>query len=56
MRRFFRENGLAIFFGTLFIGTLTAQSLAGQRPSNAERREHGESSLSWGDYVTSADF
>ena len=56
MRTFLRENGLAIFFGTIFVGTLAAQSLAGQRLVSAEQREHGGSSVSWWDYVTSPDF
>jgi len=56
MRRFVRESGLAVFFGTLFLVTLTAQSVAGQRATNAERLEHGERALSWGGYVVSADF
>ncbi len=56
MRRVLRENGLAIFFGTIFAGTLAAQSLAGQRTVSAQQREHGGSSVSWWDYVTSPDF
>ena len=56
MRTFLRGYGLAIFFGTIFVGTLAAQSLAGQRLVSAEEREHGGSSVSWWDYVTSPDF
>ena len=56
MRTLLRENGLAIFFGTIFVGSLAAQSLAGQRLAGAEQREHGGSSVSWWDYVTSPDF
>ena len=56
MRRVLRENGLAIFFGTIFAGSLAAQSFAGQRTVSAEQREHGGSSVSWSDYVTSSDF
>ena len=56
MRTFLRENGLAIFFGSIFFGSLAAQSLAGQRLVSAEQREHGESSVSWWDYVTSPDY
>ena len=56
MRAFLRDNGLALFFGTLFLGTLVAQSLAGQRVVSAERHEHGGVSESWWGYVTSVDF
>jgi uncharacterized protein DUF6766 len=56
MRRFLRDNGLSVFFGTLFLATIAAQSFAGQRAVNAERMEHGEGPLSWGGYVVSPDF
>jgi hypothetical protein len=56
VRRFLKENGLSLFFATLFLGTLVAQSFAGQRNLSAEQREHGGSSVSWWEYVTSADF
>ena len=56
MRAFLRDNGLALFFGTLFLGTLAAQSVAGQRVVSAERHEHGGVSESWWGYVTSVDF
>ena len=56
MRSVVRDNGLSLFFLTLFAFTLTAQSFAGQRNINAEQREHGAEPLSWWDYVTSADY
>ena len=56
MRAFLRENGLSAFFATIFVGSLAAQSIAGQRAVSAERREHGGSGVSWWDYVTSPDF
>jgi Domain of unknown function (DUF6766) len=56
MRTFARENGLALFFGVLFLGTLAAQSVAGQRAFNAEQREHGGATVSWLGYVTSPDY
>ena len=56
MRRFARENGLALFFGALFLGTLAAQSVAGQHAYNAEQRAHGGAPVSWLDYVTSPDY
>jgi hypothetical protein len=56
MRTFARENGLALFFGVLFLGALGAQSVAGQRAFNAEQREHGGATISWLGYVTSTDY
>ena len=56
MRRFLRENGLSLFFATLFLGALVAQSFAGRQAVNAEHQEHGGSTVSWWDYVTSPDF
>lgn len=56
MRTAVRDNGLSLFFLTLFAGTLGAQSLAGQRSYNAGQREHGADPVSWGSYVVSADF
>jgi hypothetical protein len=56
MRRFLYENSLSLFFGALFVAALTAQSLAGQRVFNAERRAHGGDPVSWWGYVSSAEF
>jgi hypothetical protein len=56
VRRFLYENSLSLFFGALFVVTLTAQSVAGQRVLNADRRAHGGDPLSWWSYVSSPDF
>jgi hypothetical protein len=56
VRRFARENGLSLFFLGLFVGTVVAQSFAGQHAENAERAEHGAAALSWWSYVGSAGF
>ena len=56
MRRFLRENGLSLFFATLFALTIVAQSFAGQHQVNAELRDHGAAGVSWWDYVTSPDY
>ena len=56
MKRFLRENGLALFFAALFASTLVAQSFAGQHLQNAELAQHGSSSVSWWQYVTSPEF
>lgn len=56
MRRFARENGLSLAFGTLFVVALAFQSLAGWRDHNAEELAHGGDPMSWLSYVTSSDF
>jgi hypothetical protein len=56
LRRFAFENGLSLFFGTIFLATLVGQSLAGQHAYNAEQLEHGSDPVSWLDYVLSPDF
>jgi hypothetical protein len=54
--RFVRENGLALFFGALFLLALGGQSVAGQRSFNAEQLEHGEEPVSWLRYLFTSDF
>ena len=56
MRRFLAENGLSVFFLTLFLVTLVGQSFAGQHAHNAEEIAHGGEPLSWIDYVLSPSF
>lgn len=56
MRRFARENGLSLFFGTLFLVTLGAQSFAGQHNFNAEQVQHGEDPVGWWRYIRTPDF
>ena len=56
MRRFARENGLSLFFGTIFLVTLGGQSFAGQHNFNAEQLQHGEDPVGWWRYVRSPDF
>lgn len=56
MRTFLRENGLSLFFAALFTATLAAQAFAGHQSFNAQQSEHGDATVSWWEYVTSADF
>ena len=56
MRRLLHENGLSLFFAALFLGTITAQSFAGQHSFSAEQIEHGGSAVSWWEYVTSTHY
>jgi hypothetical protein len=56
MRAFVRESSLSLFFGTIFLATLVAQSFAGQHAYNAEQAEHGGAAVSWPTYVTSPEY
>jgi hypothetical protein len=56
VRTFLRENSLSLFFAAIFAVTIVAQSLAGWRAYNAEQSEHEAATVSWADYVVSADF
>jgi membrane protein implicated in regulation of membrane protease activity len=56
VRRFLRENALSLFFGTLFLVALFAQSLAGQRAFNEEQAAHGAATYDYGRYVLSSNF
>ena len=56
MRRFAYENGLTLFFGALFLGSVVGQALTGWDAFNEEQLRHGGSELSFLRYVTSSDF
>jgi hypothetical protein len=56
MRTFLRENGLSIFFLTMFLVTLLAQSFAGQHSYNTEQLSHEAAAISWWEYVTSVSY
>jgi hypothetical protein len=56
MRNVLRENGLVIFFGTIFLLALVGQSVAGLHDFNDQQVAGGAAPLSWLRYVTSSDF
>jgi hypothetical protein len=56
MRRFAWENGLSLFFATIFLATLAGQSFAGQHNFNAEQPAHGQQTHSWWHYVVTPSF
>ena len=56
MRLFARENGLSLFFATIFLATLVGQSFASQHNFNAEQAAHGQQTLSWWHYVVTPSF
>jgi hypothetical protein len=56
MKRVFRNNGLSIVLLALFLVFLCAQSLAGHRHYNEEQIEHGQPTVTYGEYVTGNHF
>jgi hypothetical protein len=56
VRTFARENGLSLFFAAIFLATLVAQAFAGHQSYNAERADHGETTVTLWSYVSSAAF
>jgi hypothetical protein len=56
MRRFLRENSLALFFGLIFLLALGGQAFAGHIAFNQEQVEHGGHAVSFGRYLTSSSF
>jgi uncharacterized protein DUF6766 len=56
MRGHLRDNSLSLFFLTLFLAALLAQSVAGQRAYNEEQRAHDSETVSYVRYLYSSDF
>ena len=57
MRQFLRANGLSVVLCTSFLAIwIVGQSWAGMRAYNSERRDDGESEVSFGQYLTTAHF
>jgi hypothetical protein len=50
------ENSLLLVMTLVFAGTWFAQSVTAWRVYNEEQQEHDEATVSWGTYVTEADF
>ena len=53
--RTLRNNGLSIVLTVLFLLTLGGQAVAGFLNENAERRDHAEPELTFGDYLGSPE-
>jgi hypothetical protein len=56
MRRFLRENSLTLFFGLLFLAALVGQAIAGWHQLNNEHTIEHLRRVSFGSYLTSAEF
>jgi hypothetical protein len=56
LRRTLYENSLLGVMAAIWIGTWFAQSVTGVTAYNAERLDHQETAVSWGEYLTRPDF
>jgi hypothetical protein len=56
IRRFLIENSLLLVMGAIWIGSWFAQSVTGVTEYNTERLDHQQDAVSWGEYLTRADF
>lgn len=56
MRTVWREHGLAIFFGLIFLAALIGQALTGVAEYNNEQVTAGLEQINLGQYVTSSSF
>jgi hypothetical protein len=57
MRRIFRENGLSIvLFICFFLTILVGQSLTGHQEYNSDQQEHGQPTITYGQYLGSGHF
>jgi hypothetical protein len=56
LRNFARENGLSLFFLTIFLAAIIGQAIAGHELYNQQQLEHGEAAVSLWGYVTSSAF
>jgi hypothetical protein len=62
MRRFFRDNGLALFFLAIFLASVAGQAIAGHNLYNEQEMEHAKllhqqpELISFGRYLTSSNF
>lgn len=56
MKRFFRNNGLSLVLGLMFLVFWAAQSVAGFYVFNGEQVQHGSATVSYPAYLTSGHF
>ena len=56
VRRTLYENSLLIAMGAIWVGSWFAQSVTGVAEYNSERLDHHQAAVSWGEYLTRADF
>jgi hypothetical protein len=54
--RLVRDNGLALFFGLIFLLAAIGQSVVGHSVFNDEQLAHGDEAISYGSYLLSSHF
>jgi hypothetical protein len=54
--RFLRQNGLSVFFLTIFLLAVGFQSLAGWQDFNNDQLRHGSETVSYGSFILSSEF
>jgi len=55
-RGFFRDNGISLVFGAVFLLTLVGQAVSGLADYNSQQVAQGLATISMGDYLTSSTF
>jgi hypothetical protein len=56
MKRFLRDNGLSLGFGSLFLASLVGQAIAGHADFNNHQLADGGSTVPFGTFITSSEF
>ncbi len=56
MRRFARDNGLSLFFLSIFLAAVAVQTVAGWHDFNNDQLRHGSEPISFGRFVLSSEF
>ena len=56
MRRFLRNNGLALFMFGLFFGALVPMSITGHRSDNSDLKDHHRATITYWQYLGSGHF
>ena len=56
MRRFVRDNGVALLFGALFLGSIVSQAWTGWHVFNHEASAHGSPTVGFWRYVISSHY
>jgi hypothetical protein len=54
--RFLRQNGLSVFFLTIFLLAVGFQSLAGWQDFNNDQLRHGSETVTYGSFILSSEF
>ena len=56
LRRILRDNGLSLSLLALFLAFWVGQALVGHRQHNEQQRQHGQPTISLGEYLESSEF